>query len=96
MKNQLKTILLLGILSVLLLFVGGLVSPAMLWVMGLLVVVLNLGAYFLSDRLVLAMNRARELTPQEPLSGASVARWFSTHPPIAERIKRLHELAEAR
>ncbi len=65
MKNQLKTILLLGTLSALLLLVGGLVSPGMLWVMGFLVVAMNLGAYFFSDRLVLAMNRAHEVSPQE-------------------------------
>ncbi|KAB2896331.1 MAG: zinc metalloprotease HtpX [Kofleriaceae bacterium] len=28
-----------------------------------------------------------------PLSGGSVASWFSTHPPMAERIRRLEELA---
>jgi heat shock protein HtpX len=28
-----------------------------------------------------------------PLSGSSVASWFSTHPPMEERIRRLEELA---
>ena len=27
-----------------------------------------------------------------PLSGASMARMFSTHPPIAERVRRLREM----
>lgn len=31
-----------------------------------------------------------------PLSGGGVAKLFSTHPPVEERIKRLHEIAEGR
>jgi heat shock protein HtpX len=30
-----------------------------------------------------------------PLSGQSISRWFSTHPPISERIKRLSEMSVA-
>jgi len=62
-KNQLKTVALLGGLSVLLVVVGGAVSPGMIWVFGALAVLLNLGSYYFSDRIVLAMNRARPLEP---------------------------------
>lgn len=66
-KNQLKTVLLLGALSGLLILIGAAVSPGMLWVFGLLAVAMNLGAYFFSDKLVLRMNRAHEVSPsQEP------------------------------
>jgi heat shock protein HtpX len=64
-KNSFKTILLLGVLSAILIVIGGLVSPGMLWFFGALAVLLNLGAYFFSDKLVLKMNRARPVSEQE-------------------------------
>jgi heat shock protein HtpX len=60
-KNQLKTILLLGSLSVLLVGVGALVAPSMLTLFAGLAVLMNIGAYFFSDRLVLRMHRAAEV-----------------------------------
>jgi heat shock protein HtpX len=65
LKNQLKTVLLLGSLSAILVLIGALVSPAMVWIMGIVAVLMNLGAYFFSDRLVLAMNRAHEVGPAQ-------------------------------
>lgn len=58
MKNQIKTILLLGVLSALLIGFGAMLGRQ--WVLGftLLALVLNLGAYFFSDRIVLRMHRA--------------------------------------
>lgn len=65
MKNQLKTILLLGVMSALLVALGGAVAPRYLSVFGVMALVMNLGAYFFSDRLVLAMHRASEVSPSE-------------------------------
>jgi len=61
--NQLKTIGLLGVLSALVVVIGGALAPGQLWLFGVLAVALNLGSYFFSDRIVLAMNRARPVTP---------------------------------
>jgi heat shock protein HtpX len=63
MKNQLKTLFLLGVLSALLVSVGGLLGPGYLYVFTALALLLNLGAYFWSDRIVLRMNGARPLEP---------------------------------
>ncbi|MGZ6098132.1 MAG: zinc metalloprotease HtpX [Myxococcaceae bacterium] len=63
--NQLKTVLLLGILSAILVGVGGALGPSALGISIALAVVMNVGAYFFSDRIVLAMHRAREITPTE-------------------------------
>jgi heat shock protein HtpX len=65
LKNQLKTILLLGSLSALLVGVGSLVAPNMLGLFAVLAIVMNVGAYFFSDRLVLRMHRAAEVSPAE-------------------------------
>jgi len=63
--NQLKTILLLGALSAALIGLGGALGPGYLYGFTALAALLNLGAYFYSDRIVLAMNRAREVSPLE-------------------------------
>lgn len=64
-KNQLKTILLLGSLSALLVGVGSLVAPSMLGLFAVLAVAMNVGAYFFSDRLVLRMHHAAEVSVAE-------------------------------
>lgn len=61
--NQLKTIALLGVLSAILVAIGAAVSPGAMWLFGGLAVLMNFAAYFWSDRLVLAMSRARPLVP---------------------------------
>ena len=63
--NQLKTVLLLGILSAILVGVGGALGPNALGIGLALAVVMNVGAYFFSDRIVLAMHRAQEISPAE-------------------------------
>jgi heat shock protein HtpX len=63
--NQLKTVVLLGVLSAMLIGFGALVAPGSLWLFGLIAVALNLLSYFYSDKLVLAMNRARPVDPRE-------------------------------
>jgi len=65
MTNHLKTILLLGALSAVLIGLGGALGPGYLYFLTALAVLMNLGAYFYSDRIVLAMNRAREVSPAE-------------------------------
>ncbi|HSN99244.1 MAG TPA: zinc metalloprotease HtpX [Candidatus Nanopelagicales bacterium] len=65
MKNQLKTILLLGVLSALLIAIGGALGTTYLYLFAAISLVMNLGAYFYSDRIVLRMHHAREVTPTE-------------------------------
>jgi heat shock protein HtpX len=65
MKNQLKTILLLGALSVLLVSLGGAVGGTFLYVMLGIALAMNLGAYLFSDSIVLKMSGARLVTEQE-------------------------------
>ena len=64
-KNSFKTILLLGVLSALLILIGGMVSPGLIWVFGGLALLLNLAAYFFSDKIVLKMNRAYPVSEAE-------------------------------
>jgi heat shock protein HtpX len=65
MKNQLKTILLLGALSALLVAFGASLGPSFFWGFTALAVVMNLAAYFWSDRIVLRMHGAREVPREE-------------------------------
>jgi heat shock protein HtpX len=72
MGNQVRTVVLLGALSVLLVLAGGALGRG--WLTAALVVALgvNVFSYWFSDRLVLAMSRARPVTPAEApaLTGA--------------------------
>jgi heat shock protein HtpX len=68
MKNQLKTILLLGTLSALLIAIGAYLGTSYLYGFAALALLLNFGSYFFSDRLVLAMHHAREV-PYEQAPG---------------------------
>jgi heat shock protein HtpX len=65
MWNQLKTVLLLGVLSALLVGIGGAVAPGLLWLFVAIAIAMNVGAYFFSDRLVLRMHGAREVGRDE-------------------------------
>lgn len=65
MGNQIKTVLLLALLSAALISIGGLVGSAGLWLATGFALVLNVGAYFFSDRLALRMSGAREVAPTE-------------------------------
>jgi heat shock protein HtpX len=67
MPNHLKTVLLLGALSALVVGIGAAFAPGHLAFFVLLALAINVGSYFFSDHLVLAMHRAREISPrQEP------------------------------
>jgi heat shock protein HtpX len=63
--NQLKTILLFGVLSALFIGIGGVFAPQYLAVFVAIAAAINLGAYFFSDRIVLAMYRAQEVSERE-------------------------------
>jgi heat shock protein HtpX len=65
MRNQLKTLLLLGALSALLIGLGGMFGRTWLYAFTALAVAVNLGAWFFSDRVILRMHGARELEPGE-------------------------------
>ncbi|MGE0820945.1 MAG: zinc metalloprotease HtpX [Candidatus Binatia bacterium] len=65
MKNQLKTIFLLGILSALLIAFGSALGPGFFYGFIFLAILLNFGAYFFSDRLILKMSGAQEVTHEE-------------------------------
>src|SRR5450759_18275 len=65
MGNQLKTILLLGVLTAILVWIGGLWSRNTAIVMLVVALALNFFAYWLSDKMVLAMYRAKEVLPGE-------------------------------
>lgn len=65
MLNQLKTVILLGALSAALIALGGVLGTTALYLFTALALVMNLGAYFFSDRLVLAMHHAKEVAFEE-------------------------------
>jgi heat shock protein HtpX len=63
--NQLKTLLLLGVLSAMFIAIGGYLGPQYLYLFAGMSVLMNFAAYFWSDKLVLRLQRAREVTPAE-------------------------------
>ena len=62
MNNQLKTVLLLGALSVLLVSIGGAIGGRGLPIFLVLALAMNLGGYLFSDTIVLRMSGARVIT----------------------------------
>lgn len=66
MLNQIKTVLLLGLLTALLLFIGQYFAGAQgLTVAFIFVLLMNFVTYFFSDKIVLAMYRAKEITKSQ-------------------------------
>ncbi len=66
MTSQIKTALLLGLMTALILVVGrALGGNAGLVIAFFLALVMNVGSYWFSDRIVLSMYRARELAPHD-------------------------------
>jgi len=63
--NQLRTILLLGGLTAVLIGIGGALGTEYLYGFTALALIINFGSYFFSDRIVLAMHRARELEREQ-------------------------------
>jgi heat shock protein HtpX len=69
MNNSLKTVLLLGALSGVLLAIGELLGGVQGMAVGfVLVLVMNFGSYWFSDKIVLRMYRAQEVGPDHRLS----------------------------
>jgi heat shock protein HtpX len=69
MGNSLKTVLLLGLLSGLLLFIGEALGGRSGLVMAFgFAVVMNFASYWFSDKIVLSMYRAQPVGPDHPLS----------------------------
>ena len=65
MGNQLKTILLLGVLTAILVWVGGRLGTSGAVVALAIALVLNFFAYWRGDKVALAMCRAKEASPDE-------------------------------
>ncbi len=65
MGNQVKTIFLLGILTAILVVIGSLFGKAGTLFAFCVALLLNLGAYWFSDRIVLTMYRAREVSESQ-------------------------------
>lgn len=65
MKNQIKTILLLGVLSAILIGFGAMLGRQWVGVFTLFAFALNLGAYFFSDKIVLKVHRAQPIAEHE-------------------------------
>ncbi|MCU0691356.1 MAG: hypothetical protein MUF54_08140 [Polyangiaceae bacterium] len=63
--NQLRTIFLLGVLTAVLIGIGGALGAGYLYGFTALALIINFGSYFFSDRIVLAMHRAQELGPDQ-------------------------------
>jgi heat shock protein HtpX len=64
-RNQLKTFALLAALSALLVAIGGAFGKSYAIGAFAMAMIMNLGAYFFSDRVVLALHRARQLSPAD-------------------------------
>ena len=66
MTSQLKTAMLLGLLSAIIIILGGLMGgrTGVIFAFGL-AVIMNVGSYWYSDKIVLSMYSARELSPEE-------------------------------
>ncbi len=66
MTSNIKTVMLLGMLTGLILLIGGAVGGQFGLIIGLiLALVMNLGSYWYSDKIVLRLYKAREVEPHE-------------------------------
>ncbi len=70
--NQIKTVMLLGVLTAVLLWVGSLFGTQGLFFAGIFVLGMNFFTYFFSDKFVLMMYRAKEAKEKEHLTLHSI------------------------
>jgi heat shock protein HtpX len=59
--NQLRPVVLLGVLTVVLVAIGGSLGPGYLYGFSAPALLINIGSYFFSDRIILAMHRAERI-----------------------------------
>lgn len=64
-KNQIKTIILLGVLTALMLWFGSLWGQQGLFIALAFVILMNFGTYFFSDKIVLFMYRAKQVKEKD-------------------------------
>jgi len=64
-KNQIKTVILLGLLTALLLWIGSFWGRGGLFIGLILALLINFGSYWYSDKIVLAMYRATPVSKSE-------------------------------
>ena len=64
--NNLKTVLLLGGLAGLLVAVGGMLGQQYLLPFLIIAILMNVGAWFFSDRIAIATMQCREVDPGNP------------------------------
>lgn len=82
MLNRFKTVALLGLLTALFLFIGNLFGGSFgLAIAVVLAIAMNFGAYWFSDKIILKMYKAQEVTPIEA-------------PELYEMVKTLAQRAE--
>jgi heat shock protein HtpX len=65
MRNRIKTVVLLGALTGIVMGIGALVAPGQLPLFVALAAAMNLGAWYFSDRIVLRLSGAREVSPAQ-------------------------------
>jgi heat shock protein HtpX len=65
MNEQIKTVLLLGLLSLILIGLGAALGQTYLYAFTILAIVMNFVSYFYSDKIVLAVSGAQEVSMEE-------------------------------
>ena len=80
MTSQIKTMLLLALLSGIIIVLGGMIGGRTGVIMAFaLALVMNVGSYWYSDKIVLSMYHARELAPDESPFLFDIVRRLSTN-----------------
>src|SRR5439155_19208829 len=95
MSNTVKTALLLGVLSALLLFIGEKLGGTQGMAIGFLfAAATNFGSYWFSDKIVLRMYRAQEVGPGHRLYDTVARAGRARRPAPAARLRDSRRVAE--